>query len=179
MEASASWLVWVVLVGCLFATITDLASRKIPNPITVAILMAAIAAHGWHGIVPLLHSFGAMTLVFVPGTFAHSRGWLGGGDVKLAAAVAAAFSFPLALAFVLYTMLCGGVLALVWIAFARHRQFLTELKGYLISINLGVIPTIDTTGTRKLPYALAIACGALLAYGSQTAMPYLQLKLFS
>ncbi|HVA27485.1 MAG TPA: prepilin peptidase [Candidatus Baltobacteraceae bacterium] len=179
MEASASWLAWVVLVGCLIATITDLVARKIPNLLTIAILIVALAFHGLHGFVPFVQSFGAMAFVLILGTLAHARGWLGGGDVKLAAAVAAAFSLPDAVAFVLYTMVAGGLLAIVWIAMGRHRHFLSECTSYLLTLRAGVMPHVETAGTRKLPYALAIASGALIVYGSHSVMPYLHLRLFS
>ncbi len=179
MEASGSWLAWVVLVGCLIATITDLVARKIPNPIAIAVLITALVFHGSHGFVPFSQSFGAMALVLVLGTLAHARGWLGGGDVKLAAAVAAAFSFPDAIAFVLYTMIAGGLLAIVWIAVGRHRHFLSECTSYLLTLRAGVMPHVETAGTRKLPYALAIAGGALIVYGSHSVMPFLSLRLFS
>ena len=65
--------------------------------------------------------------VLALGTVAFSFGWLGGGDVKLAAAVAASFTFPDAVAFLLYTAIAGGAFALLYAAVTRRGSVIRNV----------------------------------------------------
>jgi Flp pilus assembly protein protease CpaA len=178
MEIPVSWLFGVVFLGCILATIYDVAIRRIPNVLTVGLMVIALAFSIAHGFEAVARSFGAMSAVLVLGTLAHARGAIGGGDVKLAAAVAAAvaaaLSLPAALAFVLYTLVSGGALALIVLAFTYRGKVYPRMRVMFANLAIGILPPTGL-GSRKMPYALAITCGLILVYGSRTILPFLRL----
>jgi prepilin peptidase CpaA len=170
--------IWIVLVACAIAVATDLTSRRIPNALTIGLALVGLALHAMQGVGDFALSLAALVAVTIVGLGAFSMGWLGGGDVKLAAAAAAALSFPDAIPFLAYTAIGGGLLA-VAVAGLTGR-----LGSVLLSIAL-VLRPIAYKGTvsvapRKpimLPYAIAIACGAIAVALSHTAAPFLRLSL--
>ena len=113
--------IWFVLAACAIAVATDVTTRRIPNWLTGVLAVAALGFHAVHGWRELLASVLALVVVMFLGFLAFSMGWLGGGDVKLAA----------------------------------------------------VTPKESVT----LPYAVAIATGAVAVALSHTAAPFLRLPL--
>ncbi len=173
-----SFAIWIVLAACAIAVATDLTSRRIPNALTIGLALAALALHATQGWASLAVSLAALATVMAVGLAAFSMGWLGGGDVKLAAAAAAALGFPDAVPFLLYTAIGGGLLALA-VALGTGR-----LRSVLHSITLVLRPiayrgTVAVAPRRPimLPYAIAIACGAVAVALSHTAAPFLRLSL--
>jgi prepilin peptidase CpaA len=142
---------------------TDLARRRIPN---AAVLVLA-------GLYPVAYAAGALpgawwaglmvaAVVFALGLAGFALGALGGGDVKLAAALALwAGSSDLA-GFALVTALAGAALSILILA-TRNVPF-----GHLIS---GPLMAGPQTGGRaatgeSVPYGVALAAGGLwIAYG--------------
>ncbi len=172
MTAPSTVLLGLVLGACIIAAASDAVSRRVPNLIPLAILAGVVFERAHQGWIPLGNSLGAMAIVLVIGTFAHARGWFGGGDVKLAAAVAAAFGLPTCFAFLLLTGVCGGLVALVTL-FVTRRLTVREA---LVTIDVLVRTRVVTLTHKKatVPYAIAIAAGALLTTLS-LHLPVLQL----
>lgn len=135
------------------AAVWDVTTRRIPNPLTIALILGSVGARGvlfgWTGAAA---AAATALCCLVGGTVAYQRGWLGGGDVKLIAGAAAAFGPDDALSFLLYTGVCGGLLALAW-TLQRHRF------------------------GRRIPYALAAAAGVSLVILSHSALPALRIAL--
>ena len=175
MEPHASWLVWVVLCGATAAAFFDLATRRIPNWLPAAILFAAVLYHAGHGVRDVLMTTGGAAVPLVLGTYAHSRGWLGGGDVKLAVAVAAGFGLPAAADFALYALASGGALALVAVVIAQRRTLGSATRSFAMAFAGGTLPRM-LDGSLKIPYAVAIACGAAI---TELANAVPSLRLFS
>jgi len=173
MGPHASWIVWVIVCGATAAAFFDLAARRIPNWLPVAILVAAGFYHAGHGAIDLVEALAIAGVALAAGTYAHARGWLGGGDVKLTAAVAAAFGFPDAASFVLYALVSGGALALVAIIIAQRRTLGTATKSFAMVFAGGALPRMGA-GSLRIPYAVALAGGAVLATGAN-AIPALRL----
>jgi Flp pilus assembly protein protease CpaA len=112
MDWPINIVVLLFIVLLLLAAWNDFATRLIPDwlPITVAVLGAATRLTG--GAEALAISFGLAIGIFLLLLFLHARGALGGGDVKLAAAVCLGLS-PLSVwHFIVVTGLAGGVLAI-------------------------------------------------------------------
>lgn len=84
------WSLSVSLLSACVAAWTDLRARTIPNWLTLPVLSGALIAHalslGAQGAA--MSALGA-ALCFVPSCFLFVRGALGGGDVKLFAALGA------------------------------------------------------------------------------------------
>ena len=175
MEPHASWIVWVVVCGATAAAFFDLATRKIPNWLPAAILFAAVLYHAGHGARDVLQTVCAVVVLLIAGTFAHARGWLGGGDVKLVVAVAAGFGLPRAADFLLYALASGGALALVAVIVAQRRSLGKAARSFAMVFAGGALPRMARSSL-KIPYAVAIACGAAIA-ACANAIP--SLRLFS
>jgi prepilin peptidase CpaA len=170
--------IWLVLTACALAVVTDVATRRIPNPLTAALALAALGLAAAHGAFAVAGAVAIFAVVMVLGFVAFSFGWLGGGDVKLLAAGAAALGFPDAVPFLVYTAVGGGVLALIFaLVTGRLRSVLQSvalvLRPFAYKGTVAVAPANPMT----LPYACAIAFGAIAVALSHTAAPFLRLPL--
>src|SRR5271165_1646793 len=168
--------IWLVLAACAIAVATDVTTRRIPNALSVGLAVAALTIHATHGWRDFAAALIALVVVLFLGFFAFSMGWLGGGDVKLAAASAAAFGFPDAVPFLIYTALGGGILALVVaIATGRLRTVLRSVTLLLRPLAYKGTVAVTPKESVTLPYAVAIATGAVAVALSHTAAPFLRL----
>jgi prepilin peptidase CpaA len=158
----------LVLIIAAIAAYTDIKSRRIPNVLPASLLAAGIALNALHGWQSAAISIGLFLGVFALGTFLFSFGVIGGGDVKLIAA-AAALGWPDTVAFLLYTMVAGGVLGLVMSAVrGRLRPMFANVKSIVFPMLSGVRPApISSSAVGTMPYGLAIFAGAAtLALGN-------------
>ncbi len=103
------------------AAVWDLRTREIPDWIPVAILgWACLAtAAGWHQVTWMGGILGALLGLGLAGAVFYLGG-LGGGDVKLLAAIGAAVGPAALLSILAWTAAAGAVLALV--ALARGKR---------------------------------------------------------
>jgi prepilin peptidase CpaA len=174
--ASSTLIATIMLVGVsLAAAYTDLVRRRISNVLTFGLAAAALGLSGTHGAIPFAVMLATYVALLIAGTVPFSRGWIGGGDVKLIAAGAVCAGWPGFVSLLLITSVAGGVLALIELARARRLQFaLMQLAtaAYVGSLGRGVLLEPER---RKLPYALAILTGALYLLASETFAPWLQL----
>ena len=88
---------WLFLAACVVASYTDVRWRRVPNYLTYGCMTSIIALSVPHGLIAFLWTIGAAIAVLVAGSFIFGLGWLGGGDIKLLAAGAAAIGFPILL----------------------------------------------------------------------------------
>jgi prepilin peptidase CpaA len=148
---SFAW--WAVLVVVSVATFTDLRSRRIPNWLTLPSLAAGLVTGGMlHGLDGLRRSAagaGLAVLLLAALCFLRGMGW---GDLKLCAAVGAWIGpGQLMLALIMMGM-AGGLLAMAWLLFHGPES---KPPARL---------TLDDPAAVKLPYAPAIAIGALFSF---------------
>ncbi len=148
------------------AAVMDLRTRRIPNRFTVPVFLAALLLHlaagGLHGMgMTLLAGLaaGAVFLVF------FIAGGMGGGDVKLMAAVCAMAGPAASVQLLLATALCGGIFALA-LAVVRGRlgstlRNVAVLVGHHGTFGLAPHPDLNlhTPKALRLPYAVPIAAG--------------------
>jgi prepilin peptidase CpaA len=184
-----SALILLVLFALLIAAVAcDLHSRRIPNGLVLVGMALGLffqtvapsggglfngAGAGGGGLGPTQALLGAVTglALFLP---MYALRTLGAGDVKLLGMVGMWLGAgPVAWA-ALWTLLAGGVLALaVALGSGVLRQVLGNLREMLLhsmvraQVGYGpsVAPPSRTTG--RLPYALAIACGAAIEVARQ------------
>jgi prepilin peptidase CpaA len=118
--ASMSLLPVVFALGLLGAAAGwDIAVRRIPDLTSLGLLLLGIAERASEGVADLGVSVACAALVFVLLTLLHARGLLGGGDVKLAAALAIGLP-PLGIyQLVMLTGALGGLLALLYLLLAQ------------------------------------------------------------
>lgn len=141
-----------------YAAFSDLFTMTIPNKLTLALgasyFVMALATGQLFDVV-LIHiacGFVVLALAFV----ASCLGWMGGGDAKLAAAVALWMGFPLSGEYLLVSSFLGGLLTLV-ILIARKTPLPARLTNYGWLVRLHDAKT-------GIPYGVALAAGGLLLY---------------
>jgi Flp pilus assembly protein protease CpaA len=101
----------IVASSWMVSTITDLRFARIPNVVpTLCLLLSVLVylvSYGFHGVLlSILPVVGFLPFLLA----AWLKGWMGGGDVKLALALAAALGWPRALE----GLLLGGVAVGLW-----------------------------------------------------------------
>ena len=151
-----------VLAAALVGAVSDLRTRRVPNVLVGVLLLAGLIENfylaGWHGAVIDL---GVAAAVLAAGTVAFSFKLIGGGDVKLIAAAAGTLGYPAGISFVLFTLLCGGVLALAYAALrGRLHATLANVQAATLPLLFGVRPVRPHDGL-AMPYAVAVFAGAL------------------
>jgi prepilin peptidase CpaA len=143
-----------------FAASSDLLTMTISNRISLALVAGflALAVAAGMDVREIGMHFLAGGVVLALTFFCYARGWVGGGDAKLASATALWFGFEFLYDYILWASLFGGVLTLLIIRFrqlplpqslARHAWI-----ARLHEQHAGV------------PYGIALAASALAIYPS-------------
>ena len=153
----------------LIACVTDLRTRRIPNVLTFGAAIAGLVVHtALEGTTGALTAGGGWLtglLIFLP---FFALGGMGGGDVKLLAALGAWLGPYETLYLALYSAAAGGVLAVV-IAFARgylRTAFanVLDILRYWRESGIRPVPnlTLDTPSAPRLAYALPMFVGVVV-----------------
>lgn len=149
------------------AAVSDVTTMTIPNWISGILVLAFLSLSITYGM-PLREiglSFGVGFAVLLLGMVLFALRWLGGGDAKLLAATSLWFGWSAVLPFLVYTMLVGGVLSLVFMKFRR-----LSLSPQVLAVSwVGRLHKID----EALPYGIAIAIGGLAALSQVPLLPLL------
>ncbi len=143
-----------------YAAARDVATRRIPNRVSVLVALLGLALRFQAGqlaagLAVAVLAFGGLYLLW-------TRGWVGGGDVKLLAATTLLAPPGQALDLLLAVSLAGGALSAVYLLLIRLRLppmpagARTPLRRVLRAENW----RIRRRG--PLPYACAISAGGLL-----------------
>jgi prepilin peptidase CpaA len=141
-----------------FAASSDLLTMTISNRVSIILVVGFLALalmSGMTGAEVLSHA-GAAAVVLVVAFGFFTRGWIGGGDAKLAAATAMWLGFDYLLNYLVYASLLGGALTLLLIEFR-----LVPLPG-LVAGQLWAQRLHRRDG--DIPYGIALAGAALLVY---------------
>jgi len=141
-----------------FAASSDLLTMTISNKLSIALaaafLLLSLVTGASLSIVAM--HLGAGALVLAMGFVCFSFGWIGGGDAKLAAAIALWFGFDYLLIYLVYASLFGGALTVLLIQFR-----LLPLPAMLA--RQPWILRLHEKGA-GVPYGVALAAAALAVY---------------
>ena len=146
----------------------DVISARIPNRVTYPAILAALVVRftflGWDGLLEGLLGMvlcgGAFFLLFM----IHA---MGGGDVKLMAAVGAWVGYRNAGLALIVCALAGGLIALGYvIVLKRYRTTFSNLAAVIrfhATSGLRQNPALNLSSANavRMPYGLAIAAGAV------------------
>lgn len=147
-----------------YAALHDIAARTIPNTASVILAVLGIAAHAADGTILL--SLIIAALVFAVCALCWTRGWMGGGDVKLLAA-AALFVQPGAVgAMIVATSLFGGAIAIFYLIAREFARRIALPKGPAPRNFLARVLRAEHWRLLRgapLPYGSAIAAGTLFS----------------
>jgi len=141
-----------------FAASSDLFTMTISNRVTLALVGGFVAMALMSGMSPadaLAHA-GAAAMVLAITFLFFARGWIGGGDAKLAAATALWLGFDHLMGYALYASIFGGVLTLAMIRFRlMPLPRMLEDQDWVKRLH-----RLDG----GVPYGIALAAAALLIY---------------
>jgi prepilin peptidase CpaA len=153
----------VLLAVCFY---TDAARRRIYNLVTLPAILVGfvlnLALGGVHGLT--MSAIGA-AIGFVGLFLLFMLGAMGGGDVKLMAAIGAIKAYPFVISSLLYSFLVGGfmgIAVLIW-----KQKFLRTMFG-LFRWGAGkVLPVpaapLNPDKMEKVPFGIAIVIGTICA----------------
>jgi prepilin peptidase CpaA len=148
---------WVSLAVGLSASVEDVAKRRISNWIPIAAALAGFAIHvngnGWKGARSAALGLVAGFCVFL---VFYLLGGMGGGDVKLMAGFGAIVGIERLLAAAFWTAGIGGIMACAVLAIRGWKRWRRPAGD-----GNGREP--DSERDKSIPYAPAIAMGALLS----------------
>ena len=141
-----------------FAASSDLLTMTISN--RVSLILAAgflvLALASGMSVADMLSHVGAACVVLVVAFAFFSRGWIGGGDAKLAAATALWLGFDHLLPYLIYASLFGGALTLLLIQFRlAPLPAVLARQAWLQRLH-------EKNG--GIPYGIALAAAALAVY---------------
>lgn len=148
----------------------DVKYRRVPNFLTGPALVFGLALHasfgGWRDLGTAAAATFVSGLIFL---VFYLAGGMGAGDVKLIAAVACIAGLPRVGPLLILTALAGGAMALLLVlARGRVKETASNVGALVIHHrNNGLTPhpelNVSNTTTLRLPYAVAIATGSVLA----------------
>jgi len=147
-----------------FAASSDLLTMTISNRVSLILALGFFAlapVSGMSGADMLMHLAAGGT-VLVAGFFCFARGWMGGGDAKLAAATALWLGFDHLFDYLIYASLFGGALTLLLLQF-RMLPLPRLLAGQEWAARLHEKDC-------GVPYGIALAAAALCVYPDTTFM---------
>ncbi len=144
-----------------FAAVTDIMYRRIPNKVVLALFLlffptAWMVGMSWDQFLTHLAVFAAFLvlgfLLFLPG-------WFGSGDGKMLAVCGLWLGWPLALQFVIMTIMLGGVFAVLKLTMDR---LLFDCGIWFPRLAEGRIGRILFGRERTLPYGVPLAAAILV-----------------
>lgn len=141
-----------------FAACSDLLTMTISNRVSLALVAGFFLLAFVIGMNPtlIMSHLGAAAAVLVVTFVFFARGWIGGGDAKLAAATALWLGFDHLLPYLLYASLLGGALTLLLLN-VRMMPLPSLLSGQ---------PWAERLHSKDsgVPYGIALAAAALIIY---------------
>jgi prepilin peptidase CpaA len=166
-----STLIAPIAMGILFvAAWNDVATRIIPDGLSLALVGIALFLRPFDGgLVPLGWSLAGALGLFLALALLHSRGILGGGDVKLAAAVACVLPLPTLGLFLTATAIAGGVVAAIHLLMRLLPRPMPAPAGAPVLLRVLAAERWRTARRGSLPYGVAIAAGGWVALLAVTA----------
>jgi len=170
---------WGVVIGAsLVAAICDLRTRRIPNALTVPLLLVGLIKAAWFGgLSGLAEAVGACFLLALPYVllFLFAKG--GASDAKLMGAIGAWLGLAQGITVLLCVVTAGLVLAIAT-ALAKKRlksvltsiflsfySFMLLLLGYRTMQHTADRDDVDQRYDLTIPYGVAIFAGVCVAGG--------------
>ena len=141
-----------------FAASSDLLTMTISNRVSLILAggFFGLAAAGGMGGFDMLMHLGAGAAVLVADFICFARGWMGGGDAKLAAATALWLGFDHLFDYLIYASLFGGALTILLL---QYRML--PLPRFLADQQWAARLHEKECG---VPYGIALAAAGLCVY---------------
>jgi prepilin peptidase CpaA len=149
-----------------FAASSDLFTMTISNRVALVLIAGffALALMAGMPVEQMMWHAGAGAAVLLVTFLFFSRGWIGGGDAKLAAATALWLGFDHLMDYLLYASMFGGILTLAMIRF----RLMPLPKALAEQEWVKRLHRLDG----GVPYGIALAAAALLIYPDTAWMKF-------
>lgn len=150
----------ITLGSAVVAALTDLRAFRIPNFISVVVVVGFIMAYlgmlllpgdALPLFMPLKYHIISAGLMFLITFALFAVGVLGAGDAKFASALALWCGLKALPIFIFYLSLCGGVMGVLTLLMARAQLFKQPRAGGWVASS--------QAGGRRVPYGVAITLG--------------------
>jgi len=148
--------------------VVDIRTRRIPNVLSGGVAVAGIVLNvlfaGWCGLShSLVGAVAGAAVLFVP----FALGGIGGGDVKMAAAVGALLGPSLVLAMLAIGMMTGGVITMAQLALLGRLREKLASTGWMMAAAASTrslaplkMPASDPRAV-SLPYSVPLGIGTV------------------
>lgn len=153
---------FILLVATAVGALTDIKSGRIPNALTYPLwVFGGIYALAGGGRDALLDSLSGFALAFVPCFLLYLSGGLGGGDVKMMAAVGALMGFHFTASAMLTSIFVGAAIAVLIVIW--EGRIVTTLKylGWRL-FGWGRGTSFETEAPAQVPFGVAICLACVL-----------------
>jgi len=155
----------VIVVALLwFAAWCDVATRTIPNRICIALAIIGLIIRVNSGLPAVALSVGTVVVLFVALALLHARKVIGGGDVKLLAALALGLPLLGTYHLIVATVFAGGLLALLHLTLRLLPSPAPCPAGAAIPRRVLAAERWRIRRHGSLPYGVAIACGGSIIF---------------
>lgn len=153
--------IFILLFLCAYAALGDLLTRTIPDLVCLAVAGLGVVLRLRVGLTPAAESIAGAAVLFGLLFLAYTRHAIGGGDVKLASALAVGMPPLLIVDFVVATVLVGGGIGLLY---SLLRRCIVRPAGRRRSllVRIAVIECWRARRHNSVPYGVAIASGAAI-----------------
>lgn len=153
--------VFLACAGSAVAAVEDIRTARIPNWLTYALIVAGFGLILLNGsyVVGIL----GLLVATLPAFILYLNGTLGGGDVKLLAAVGLLLGVPLIVDVVVWSIISGAILGFVTIA--ASGRFVEFMRGFWIFVvgvvSRGAVSEVPLTDI-SLRFAVAVSLATFL-----------------
>ncbi len=155
----------------LLALASDLINYKIKNSITYSFMLAGLTANfAIEGSKGMIFSLQGIMLPAAALIVLYIMRLVGAGDIKLLSAVGAVMGAGFVVDAMLYSFICGGIIALLLILIRRNgierfKYLFSYIKSCIISMELLQYTDFkDMQSTGKFHFSIAIASGTVAAF---------------
>jgi Flp pilus assembly protein protease CpaA len=146
--------------------VIDIATRLIHNGTCLTLALLGIISQ-FAGPAHIVESLVAATILFVLLLVVYARGWMGGGDVKLMAALAIGLPLTGIVTLLTVTALSGAVLSAAHLMMRSLPHPATAPAGSSVLRRVYTVERWRHVRRAPLPYGAAIACGGIWALLTQ------------
>jgi prepilin peptidase CpaA len=165
-----SWIVPITsvleILLLLYVATIDIATRLIRNEICLALALLGVIGQ-LASPTQVAQSLIAATILLLLLFVVYTRGWMGGGDVKLLVALAVGLPLTGIVQLLTVTALAGGVLAFVHLMMRLLPYPKLAPAGASLVRRVYAVERWRHLRHAPLPYGVAIACGGILTIFSQ------------
>jgi prepilin peptidase CpaA len=143
----------------LIAAWRDVATRTIPDTVSLLVVGVGLFVRLLDGPWALVVSAGAALLLFLLLLILFARGLIGGGDVKIMTALAVALPPLGTYHLVVATAIAGGVLGIAYLILSRLPRRRARTRRKSLAGRVAAVESWRIGRRGPLPYGVAIAAG--------------------